>query len=401
MNSTLPFDVGQLLAYGAMGVGVIFGILAFLLIKNEQDSDRDPRPGLQRLILWFMIFALALLVAGVGLNFYDKKLDADLRASERPPVTCSPASSFIIDEQNMFPHYIDAANQKKQLSETSQSSLKGLADANVSARPRIGDLVWDFAVQSVIVDGNETVKVVMMEATLKRGQVPIPIVATSNQSTTTWHGLFRADNTDSTLWRPVNCNYGNIGDKDTRGYQVLDERCIYKGRSGERIRSVQLSHYINNEQDRDDVFFVITANEYVNDNALSYFEIAATPDSATVFRSLYFLLRGRGSEYYRVRTANRVRPYWEEGIPRAGRAMELLRNHMSKHFGSNELASSWRRIRRNRTGGATIPVEKVIESAISKTSFIGHGEVSVELPGDSMWKRENGVFILFYAPSSN
>lgn len=52
-------ELGKLLAYGAIGLGLALAALSFLLLRKEQDKDK-PRGELIKAIYVFMVFSLAL-----------------------------------------------------------------------------------------------------------------------------------------------------------------------------------------------------------------------------------------------------------------------------------------------------------------------------------------------------
>lgn len=65
-------DIPKILGYGALGFGAILAVLAFRLLRREQDQTAA-RPQIVHLIYAYLSFALLLSVLGFGAEIYRDK----------------------------------------------------------------------------------------------------------------------------------------------------------------------------------------------------------------------------------------------------------------------------------------------------------------------------------------
>jgi hypothetical protein len=72
-------DLFKLLSYGAIGLGCILAVLAYLLISAEQ-KRAAPRRRLLSSIYVFMAFSLALTTLGFGAELWKESLDQNAKA---------------------------------------------------------------------------------------------------------------------------------------------------------------------------------------------------------------------------------------------------------------------------------------------------------------------------------
>jgi hypothetical protein len=85
----------EALRYGAIGLAAILAVLAYLLLRAEQDKTK-PNQSILKTIRQFMLFALAIAFAGIAAEIINKQFAKPLAP---PP----PARSFVLVEKYTTP----------------------------------------------------------------------------------------------------------------------------------------------------------------------------------------------------------------------------------------------------------------------------------------------------------
>ena len=71
----------NLLSYGAIGLGCILAVLAYFLLRNEQDKP-EPRKQILKSIYVYMAFSLVLIAFGFGAELYRDSIRGSQTAPE-------------------------------------------------------------------------------------------------------------------------------------------------------------------------------------------------------------------------------------------------------------------------------------------------------------------------------